>query len=123
MIGAELDAIRAVVLDYVEGMAWGDMDRLRRCFHPRGLQVGHFRDDYEFFTGEEFIAWAEKEAAQPPGSPYQAEIVSIDVTGDVAVAKVTDTVYETCFTDYLTLSKREGVWRIICKAYFVHGPG
>ncbi len=52
MIGGELDAIRTVALDYVEGMAWGDMDRLRRCFHPRGLQVGHFRGDYEFLTGE-----------------------------------------------------------------------
>jgi hypothetical protein len=99
------------------------MDRLRRCFHPRGLQVGHFRGEYEFLTGEEFIAWAEKEPAQPPGSPYEAEIVSIDVTGDVAGREgdghgLRDQLHR--LPDALQAG---GVWRIICKAYFVHGPG
>ena len=88
-----------MVLVYVEGIAWGDMERLGRSFHPRGIQVGHFRGDDAFFTGEEFLAWAAKEKAEAPVTPYEAEIVSLDVTGDVAVVKVTDTVDGTSFTD------------------------
>ena len=56
MMGAEIDAIQAVVVDYVEGMARGDIERLERSFQPRGIQVGHFWGDSEFFTGEEFLA-------------------------------------------------------------------
>jgi hypothetical protein len=32
--GAEHDAVRAVVVDYLEGMCWGDEVKLRRAFHP-----------------------------------------------------------------------------------------
>ena len=33
---------------------------------------------------------------------------------------MTDTAYETSFTDYLTLLRHEGAWRIVSKVYFVH---
>ena len=122
--GAEHDAVRAVVVDYLEGMCWGDEAKLRRAFHPGALQVGHFGETYEFFPLEEFIAWLKGEATEAEGSPIIAELLSIEVTGTVAVAKLTDTCFGTDFTDYLIMVKdrpdASGRWQIVTKAYHVH---
>jgi hypothetical protein len=122
--GAEHDAVRSVVVDYLEGMCWGDEAKLRRAFHPAALQVGHFAESYEFFPLEEFIAWLKDAETEPEGSPIIAELLSIEVTGTVAVAKLTDTCFGTDFTDYLVMVKdrpgREGRWQIVTKAYHVH---
>lgn len=122
--GNEHDEVRKVVLDYLEGMLWGDEERLRRAFHPGAIQVGHFADTYEFFPLEEFIDWIKKEETQPPGSPYIAELISIEVTGTVAIVKVNDTCYDSDFTDYLVMVKdrpdSSGRWQIVTKAYHVH---
>lgn len=122
--GAEHDAVRAVVVDYLEGMCWGDEAKLRRAFHPGALQVGHFGETYEFFPLQDFIDWVKGEETEPAGSPIIAELLSIEVTGTVAVAKLTDTCFGTDFTDYLVMVKDRpdatGRWQIVTKAYHVH---
>ena len=121
---SEHDAIRRVIVDYLEGMIWGDEARLRRAFHPGALQVGHFGGAFEIFPLQEFIDWLKAEPSQPPGSPYTAELMSIEVTGTVAIVKITDTCFDTDFTDYLVLVKDRpdatGTWRIVTKAYHAH---
>lgn len=118
------DAVRAVVLDYLQGMVWGDEARLRRAFHPQALQVGHFGTTYEYFPLQDFIDWVKAEETQPQGSPIVAELLSVEITGTVAVAKLTDTCFGTDFTDYLVMVKDgpgpAGRWQIVTKAYHVH---
>jgi hypothetical protein len=122
--GAEHDAVRRVVVDYLEGMCWGDEAKLRRAFHPGALQVGHFAETYEFFPLQDFIDWLKAEETAPEGSPIVAELLSIEVTGTVAVAKLTDSCFGTDFTDYLVMVKdrpdASGKWQIVTKAYHVH---
>lgn len=122
--GQDHDRVRQVVIDYLEGMVWGDEAKLRRAFHPQALQVGHFADVYEFFPLDEFVAWVKAEKTDPEGTPYIAELLSIEVTGTVAIAKLTDTCFGTEFTDYLVLVKdrpgSSGRWQIVTKAYHVH---
>jgi hypothetical protein len=122
--GAEHDAVRRVVVDYLEGMCWGDEAKLRRAFHPGALQVGHFAETYEFFPLQDFIDWLKAEETAPAGSPIVAELLSIEVTGTVAVAKLTDSCFGTDFTDYLVMVKDRpddsGKWQIVTKAYHVH---
>lgn len=124
MFGGDHDDIRKVVIDYLEGMIWGDEERLRRAFHPDALQVGHFAGTYEFFPLREFIDWVKNEKTEAPGTSYVAELVSIEVTGTVAIAKVTDSCFDTHFTDYLVMVKdrpgADGRWQIVTKAYHVH---
>lgn len=52
--------------------------------------------------------------------PFAADIAMIDITGDVAVVKLTNTCFGDDDTDYLTLTKPEGHWQIAAKAWFVH---
>jgi hypothetical protein len=60
------------------------------------------------------------EKMEAPGTPYTAAIESLDVTGNVAIARVTDACFGTFFTDYLTLIKDSGPWQIVMKAFFDH---
>lgn len=123
-IGSEHDAVRRVVVDYLEGMIWGDEDKLRRVFHPQALQVGHFAETYEFFSLEDFLSWLRTEEKLTSGSPFNAELISIEVTGTVAIAKVTDSCFGSDFTDYLVMVKDrptpDGRWQVVTKAYHVN---
>ncbi|MFN4143316.1 nuclear transport factor 2 family protein [Aestuariivirga sp.] len=113
-------AIEAVVTDYLEGMIYGQTERIERAMHPLCMQAGHYRGNYEFFPRGDFIDSLKLEKMLEPGTPYRAAIVSVDMTGDVAVAKVTDDCFGTSFTDYLTLIRHEGRWQIVMKAFFDH---
>ena len=105
-------------------MVWGDESRLRRAFHPAALQIGHFDRTCEVFSLEDFLDWLKTETSDPAGTPYTAELISIEVTGTVAVAKVTDTCFGTNFTDCLVLvndrADATGRWQIVTKAYHAH---
>ena len=116
----DLQAIRAAVTDYLEGMIYGDDDQVRKAMHPLCMQVGHFNGQYEFFPREQFITALKSETRQLPGSPITSEIAYIDITGDMAIAKVTDDCFGTSWTDYLTLMRHDGQWQIVMKAFFDH---
>ncbi len=120
-VGAEFDAVRAVAMDYLEGMIWGQTDRIEKAFHPKAIQVGHFGQTYEFLSRQEFVDWIKTAKTDPVGTPYVAEIISVEITGDVAVVRVTDTCFGADFTDYLVMVRHDGIWQIVTKAFFVHG--
>ncbi len=117
---ADRQAILAVVTDYLEGMIYGQDERLRSAMHPLCMQAGHYRGNYEFYPRDEFIAALKSEERKPVGTAFPSQIVSLDITGDIAVAKVTDDCFGTSWTDYLTLIKHEGRWQIAMKAFYDH---
>jgi hypothetical protein len=117
---AEHAGIEAVVTDYLEGMIWNDPERLRRAMHPLCMQSGHYKGQFEFYDRDTFIESLEDEKTEEPGTPYDAEILSVDMTGDVALVKVRNECLGTSFTDYLTLIRVEDRWQIVMKAFFDH---
>ena len=118
--GSEFNAIRSVVTDYLEGMIYGQDERLRSVMHPLCMQAGHYKDQYEFIPRDEFIEAIRSETRQPQGTPIVHNIVSIDVTGDIAAVKLTDDCFGTTWTDYLILINHGGRWQIVMKAFYDH---
>lgn len=112
--------IQAVVTLYLEGMIYGQYDLLRRAMHPLCMQAGNYNNEFEFMPRDEFIEAIKSYPKEPEGSPINFAIKMIDITGDIAVAKVTDDCFGTTWTDYLTLIKRDGTWEIIMKAFYDH---
>lgn len=117
---SEKEAIRLVIMEYLEGMIYGQDERLRGSMHPQCMQAGHFKEQYEFMPRDEFITAIAPEKREPLGSAIQFEIPLIDITGDTAIAKVTDTCFGTTWTDYLTLIRHKGSWQIVMKAFYDH---
>ena len=116
----DLEAIRRVVMTYLEGMIYGQYERLRSSMHPLCMQAGHDKGIYEFIPRDAFIEAIKPEKKEPAGAPLRFDISLIDVTGDIAVVKVKDDCFGTTWTDYLTLIKDGGAWQIVMKAFYNH---
>lgn len=109
-------AVRAPVEAYLRGHVTGDGEEWRRAFHPSAMVTGVRDGKLVSVSAPDFIARA-------PGKPAADEaqrkrrIVSIDVAGDAAVAKVELDYPKVFFVDYLSLLKIDGEWRIAQKTY------
>ncbi len=110
----ERDLISATLMDYIEGTANGEPDRLRRAFHPDfNLYTVTEDDNLRIRSGEKYISYFQ------PGkkSNRVGRIVSIDYEKDAAIAKAEIVTGSRIFTDYFLLLKYEGSWKIVHKSY------
>ena len=115
---ATTEGARAPLELYLKGHATGDGEYFRRAFHPDAKIQGNREGKLYSRTREEFAAGA-------PGKPADDEalrkrrIVSVDVVDDAAFAKIELDYPKVRFTDYMTLLKVDGEWKIMSKVY--HG--
>ena len=112
---ADRAAVRAAVLDYVEGFYEGDSTKFVRSVAPSVYKYGYWRGREEKYEGgmmpfEDFLASArgvrEEGEVAPPNAPK--DVVVFDVMDQIANAKVR----AIWGTDYLLLAKIDGRWMI-----------
>ncbi|MEM8584250.1 MAG: nuclear transport factor 2 family protein, partial [Bacteroidota bacterium] len=107
-------AVRATLLDYIHGRNQGDTARLARAFHPRAdLRYTDRDGQLGIWPVGEYIGRLE------PGRTANciARIISIDILGQGAQAKI-ELEYPTFkFADYINLQKIEGQWLIAVKTF------
>lgn len=112
---SEIEQIAETLMDYIEGTANGQPERLRRAFHPDfNLYTVTTEDSLRIRSGEEYISNVkEGEKANRIG-----RIISIDYEKDAAIAKAEIIIPNwRIFTDYFLLLKYEGTWKIVHKSY------
>jgi len=115
----ETATIETLVQDYFLGMYEGDVERLRRIFHPQCWLFGENRNGSHQFPLSGFIDQiAGEPVPKAEGEPFDMHLVSIDRTGSVAVAKVDVRYQGRRYTDYLTLQKAGVGWSIVGKLFF-----
>jgi hypothetical protein len=111
-------AVRAAVQHYLIAHATGDGSHHEMVFHPEAKLFWVRDDTLNTRTSAEYIAGS-------PGRPAddeeqrRREITLVDVTGDAAVAKVVLDYPNALFTDYMSLLKIDGEWRIVNKTFTV----
>jgi hypothetical protein len=109
-------AVRAALDHYLMGHATGDPQHFRLVFHPDSKL--YFNRDGKFGTrtAEEYISGA---AGKPADDEAQRKrrIVSVDVAGDAAQAKIELDYPTVFFTDYFNLLKVDGKWMIVNKTF------
>lgn len=111
----ELEQISETLMDYIEGTANGEPDRLRRAFHPDfNLYTVTEKDSLRIRSGEKYILGVK----QGEKTNRIGRIISIDYEKDAAIAKAEIVIPNwRIFTDYFLLLKYEGAWRIVHKSY------
>ena len=88
----------------------------RKVFHPEAKLFAVREGKFWQLTSEEYIS-------RSPGKPADDEaarrrsIESVDVAGNAAVAKVVLDYPHVKFTDYMSLLKIDGEWRIVNKTF------
>lgn len=114
--GGEERAVRDTVALYFRGHATGDRSYWREAFHLSAVLFWNKDGAFSQRTSADFIAGA---AGKPAADEARRRrrIAMVDITGDVAVVKVELHYPERRFTDYLSLLKVDGSWKIVNKTF------
>jgi hypothetical protein len=113
----EQEAVRKTVELYFQGQATGDGNYFRKAFHPEAKLFWVRDGKFTQRTSEEFAAGASGKPATDEAQRKRT-IESIDVTGNAASVKVALDYPSVKYTDYLSLLKIEGEWKIVNKIFF-----
>jgi hypothetical protein len=101
---------------YIKGHATGNGDFWRQAFHQDARIEGIRDGKLVSRTRDEFAAGASGKPAEDEAQ-RKRRIVSVDVVDDAASAKVELDYPSVKFTDYFTLLKVDGEWKIMSKVY------
>jgi hypothetical protein len=112
---SEIEQITAVLMDYIEGTANGEPDRVKAAFHPDfKLYMVNDSDSLKIRSGAEYVA----NIKAGEKSNRIGRIIAIDYENNAASAKAEIIVPDwRIFTDYFLLMKYEGSWKIVQKSY------
>lgn len=112
---SEKNNITTTLLDYIEGTANGQPERLKEAFHEDMNLYSIDKDSLKVLSGETYIGYYKFGQKRN----RIGKIISIDYVNDAAIAKL-EIDYpdrKTLYTDYLLLLKVAGQWKIIHKSY------
>lgn len=112
---SEIEQISETLMDYIEGTANGEPERLRKAFHPDfNLYTITEENKLRIRSGEEYIS----QIKNGEKSNRIGRIISIDYEKDAAIGKAEIIIPNwRIFTDYFLLLKYEGSWKIVQKSY------
>ena len=118
---SDYDAIVNTVQHYIDGAKSGEGDRMKPAFHEDATIFGYVGND--LFAGpiKLLFDWNDSNGA---ATELQARIVSIDIANTAATVRLElDNWTGTRFTDFFTLLKVDGKWRIMNKVFHTHANG
>lgn len=108
--------VRATVEVYLHGLKYNDVASFRKAFLPDAKLFFVKRDgtlgtltQEDWYKGFATNAGKEEEGA--------LSIVTVDVTGNAASVKVREEYPKSTYTDYVSLLKLDGQWKIVNKIF------
>ena len=112
----EKAAVRVPLENYIKGHETGDGEYMKKAFHTEGNMI--FVRDGKYMT-RSFAEYIKGFTGKPAADEKDRKrsIEAIDVVGNAAVAKVILDYPTVKFTDYFTLLKIDGEWKIINKSF------
>ena len=120
-----IDAITAVLKDYLDGLYDGDLEKFGRVFHPQAHLYSTDGTELTDLPRAEYFAMIEgRRSPREQGLARYDRIVSIHKAGpNTALATVNCAIPPRYFTDYLTLMRVGGAWQIVSKSFHVDTHG
>ena len=117
------EEIRSIIRTYFECMHESSAEKAGQAFHPSARVTGYLGGELLGMTAAEFADFVEDQQPSPSvqGLPEYLELVSLEIAGDTAVARVRDDYLGQRFLDTLTFLRAEGRWRIHDKLFHVEG--
>lgn len=112
---SELEQIIKVVNNYAEGCKKGDTSMMRKSFDTGAVMYGYLNG--QLYNGSIESLYAAVEALGADENTL-THIDILNVEGNVATARVTlENWHELAFTDYHSLLKINGEWKIVAKVF------
>jgi hypothetical protein len=111
-------AIAKVVQTYIDGGISGSGEAMRPAFHEDATIFGYVGPD--LFAGpiQGLFDWND---GNGPATDLKGRIANIDIEGTVATVRLElDNWTGHRFTDFFTLLKQDGEWKITNKVFYLH---
>ena len=117
----ELD-IRQTIQTYFDGMHESSAEKTRTTFHPNATITGYLEDGLHEMSVTDFADFVASQQPSPleQGAEARLDIVSVEISGETAVACVRDDYLGMTFHDSLSLA--DGRWQTYTKLFNVEGP-
>lgn len=109
-------AVRAAIEHYFRAHATGLGEHHRKVFHPESKLFWINDGKFTQRASEDYIAGSPGKPA-PDEAQRKRTIEMIDITGDAAVAKLVLDYPNAKLTDYMSLLKIDGEWKIVNKVF------
>ena len=111
---SEIAQIEETLMNYIDGTANGEPEKLKKAFHPDFNLYTISNDSLRVRSGKKYIG----NVKDGEKSNRIGRIISIDYENDAAIAKAEIIIPNwRIFTDYFLLMKYEGSWKIVQKSY------
>jgi len=116
---ADVQLIKQTIQHYIDGARSGKGADMKPAFHEQATIFGYVGDDLMAGPIQQLFDWNDQNG---PASEIRTEIADIDVAGTVATARLeSDNWTGLRFTDFFTLLKVDGTWKITNKVFHLHG--
>ncbi len=115
---ADIDAIKVPLENYMMGHKTGKAEYMKKAFYTEGNLMSMRGGKYSTIEFEKFIGYFKGKPAKDEAM-RKRWIERIDVTGNVAIGKIILDYPNVKFTDYMSLLKINGEWKIVNKAFYM----
>ncbi|MEM7469542.1 MAG: nuclear transport factor 2 family protein [Pseudomonadota bacterium] len=113
--------IRETIQIYFDCMYESSADKTRTAFHPNAKITGYLDNKLHEMSVDDFADFvaSQQPSAKEKGEPIRLDVLSVEVAGSTAVAKVRDDYLGMTFLDTLSFLKSDNSWRIYNKLFHV----
>lgn len=117
-------AIKDQIQTYFDCMYESSAAKTHAAFHPNAKITGVLNDALQEMSVGDFAGFVESQQPSPKakGEAARLDVVSLDIAGNTAVARVRDDYLGLTFLDTLSFLKTEDQWKIYNKLFYVEGP-
>ena len=114
-------AITDTIQTYFDCMYESSSEKTHEAFHPNAKITGVLGGALQEMSVDNFADFVESQQPSPKdkGDAARLDIVSLDIAGDTAVARVRDDYLGMTFLDTLSFLKTGDRWQIYNKLFYV----
>lgn len=114
----EKELVKIPLENYLKGHETGNPEYMKKAFYTEGKLIFVREGKYTTRTFEEYIAGMKDGKPAADEAQRKRWIESIDISGNAATGKIILDYPTVKFTDYMTLLKIDGEWKIINKSFY-----
>lgn len=114
----EKELVRIPLENYLKGHETGNPEYMKKAFYTEGKLIFVREGKYTTRTFEEYIAGMKDGKPAADEAQRKRWIESIDISGNAATGKIILDYPNVKFTDYMTLLKIDGEWKIVNKSFY-----
>tara|TARA_Y100000588_G_scaffold140398_1_gene154364 strand:- start:63 stop:437 length:375 start_codon:yes stop_codon:yes gene_type:complete len=118
---SERQAVESAIQLYFDSMYESSKDMVDAAFHPSAKITGIFDGEFHEMSRDEFgdLVGSQQPSPKENGETLKTEILSVEVAGITAGARVRDEYLGFTFIDTLSLVKVDDTWVIYNKLFHI----